>query len=839
MSTRHSVRPSRCFQRISVCPFDADFLTTVVFSILLFTALPLPSFAVETSPGSQREAIIVSVTLNMEQKGDFMVLLTPTGDFLMKAEDINSMGLRRIQGDASDIDGELYLSLKSMKELTFVFDEKKLTLALTASPDMLPHQTIDLMPPRQPKVLYPRDTAVFLNYNLSYAGSSPAGDHTIGLGNELGIRTGDVVFLSDFLYLSDSQQSSFTRLMTSATYDRRSDLQRLVVGDFFASSGGLGSSVNMGGISFSKVYAIDPYFIENPLLTLTGMAPLPSVADVYLNGMKIRSEKLNPGEFQLSNLQSYQGASQVDIVVRDPFGREQRIHYPFYFTDVLLKEGLHEYSYNIGFLREQFGTESNDYGDAALSLFHRYGISDRITAGIRAEGTNGLYNIGATGSFLLGIDGVLSVGIAGSSDSRAGQGTAESLSYSYQGRKFNGSLLLNRYSEEYRTISTQSALERPKSDTSAGIGYFQERLGSLSLNYSLLEKYGAPKSTVARVTYNKNLTGTISIYTTFARTEQQHTSSNEFFIGLNYYPGKDITASAQYAHTDGGDTETVEVRKNQPSGEGLGFSATVQRSGSSLGTGYWVNPSVQYNSRYNIYRLDFNDRFGDGPTGRTLYASVSGAVVYAGDIVGLTRPVTDSFGLIKIGEIEGVRVYNSNQEIGKTNASGIAYIPNMSSYYDNLISINDKDIPMDYTISTVSQYVSPPLRSGSCILFRAKRLQYITGRLAMDAGSGTEAVEFAEVTLQTDGKTISFPTGRGGEFSVENSLAERQDDQQNAGCTSLAAPGTSQPLKPGTYPAWFEFKGKRCEFGFVIPESNDMIVDVGNVSCRGKQQGAL
>ena len=26
--------------------------------------------------------------------------------------------------------------------------------------------------------------------------------------------------------------------------------------------------------------------------------------------------------------------------------------------------GLHEYSYNLGFLRENFGTESNDYGDS-------------------------------------------------------------------------------------------------------------------------------------------------------------------------------------------------------------------------------------------------------------------------------------------------------------------------------------------------------------------------------------------------------------------------------------------------------------------------------------------
>ncbi len=831
MSKRRCVCPRRCSLRAFCRLFIADFQTIVVISILFLVTLPLLSFAAESPSGTQQEAIIVSVTLNMEQKGDFTVLLA-NGEFLMKADDLTSLGLREIHaGEAATIDGDLYLSLKSLQEVSFVFDEKKLTLALTASPQVLPRQTIDLMPPRQPNVLYPRDTAAFFNYSLSYSESSPAGGHTFGLANELGFRTGDVVFLSDFTYFNTPAESSFTRLMSNATYDRRSDMQRLIFGDFFASSGGLSSSVNLGGVSFSKVYAIDPYFIVHPLFNVSGMTVLPSQADVYLNGMKIRSEKLNPGEFQLSNLQSYGGAAQVDIVVTDPFGRQQRLNYPAYFTDTLLGKGLHEYSYNAGFLREQFGTESNKYGDAAFSLFHRYGFSDSITAGLSAEGTNGLYNIGANGSFLLGHAGVLSLAAAGSRDEQSNLGSAGSVSYSYQGRQFNTSLLVTKYSEQYATIMNRSLSIRPKSETGAGIGYFQERLGSLSLNFSVVESYGAPKATVSRVTYNKNLTGTLSMFASFARTDQQ-TTSNEFFIGLNYYPGKDISASAAYAHHDDGNVETVQVRKNQPAGEGLGYAATVQRTDATMGTDYWINPSVQYNSRYNTYRVDFNERFGDGGSGHTLYASISGAVVYAGNIVGLTRPVTDSFALIKVGDIEGVRVYNSNQEIGRTNGSGVAFIPNMSSYYDNVISISDKDIPMDYTLANVFRYVSPPLRSGSCVIFSAQKLQYITGRLFLDTGSGTEPVEFAEVALQTGGKTLSFPTGRGGEFSFENSLSDKLDDRKNADCSSLAAPGASPTLKPGSYPAAFEYKGKRCAFELVIPDSSDTIVDIGEVSCR-------
>ena len=41
-------------------------------------------------------------------------------------------------------------------------------------------------------------------------------------------------------------------------------------------------------------------------------------------------------------------------MLKDPFGNEQRIYYPAYFSTQMLREGLHEYSYNIGFLREQY-----------------------------------------------------------------------------------------------------------------------------------------------------------------------------------------------------------------------------------------------------------------------------------------------------------------------------------------------------------------------------------------------------------------------------------------------------------------------------------------------------
>ena len=83
--------------------------------------------------------------------------------------------------------------------------------------------------------------------------------------------------------------------MSNITYDRREDLKRIVFGDFFASSGELGSTLNMGGISFSKNYKIDPYFIKYPEIGFSGLASLPSELEVYRDGVLIRKERILTG----------------------------------------------------------------------------------------------------------------------------------------------------------------------------------------------------------------------------------------------------------------------------------------------------------------------------------------------------------------------------------------------------------------------------------------------------------------------------------------------------------------------------------------------------------------
>src|SRR5512143_835567 len=168
----------------------AGVLKSSFFSVPLVLALSLSSIAAVNPPALQFEPIILSITLNMEQKGEFMVNMTKDGDFLIKATDLKAMGLRELPGTIITIDGEPCVSLRSMDEVKFIFDERKLSLDITVPPRLLPTRTIDFMTQRRTNVYYPKDSSAFLNYGLSYFETFPGQSPSTSITNELGVRTG-------------------------------------------------------------------------------------------------------------------------------------------------------------------------------------------------------------------------------------------------------------------------------------------------------------------------------------------------------------------------------------------------------------------------------------------------------------------------------------------------------------------------------------------------------------------------------------------------------------------------------------------------------------------------
>jgi outer membrane usher protein len=751
------------------------------------------------------ETIITKIEVNHEVKGEFFVDRTQEGDFLVRTEDFRKLGFQADAGKVLRANGRPHISLTSLKGLTLNLNEETGVLEITAPPDLLETTTIDLLPPRREGVYYPKDTSVFLNYGLAYNSGNSLKLQSFSAANELGIRFADFLFLSNSVYSKTNADEKFTRLFSSVTHDRRDKLDSFVFGDFYATSGTLGSTVPMGGISYSKNYAIDPYLIKRPTLDYRGFVSMPSEISIYVDGARMKTEKISPGGFDLRNIVAYNGSNNLNIVVKDAFGREQSLAQPFYVSDLLLAKGLHDYSYNIGFLREQLGLESNQYSNLAFLAYHRYGVTNSVTLGLRAEAMNGLYNLGPQLMYSTNY-GVFGMALSNSGGSGGTGGFAVSGSYTYQSSGINARFNANAYTDNYSTICAIPGAAKPKYDFSGGISYGTDKLGSLSFNVAAIQKYEDQNIRTASLVYTKTLTKSTSLYASVAYTDAGDRTTG-VTLGITYYPWEQTMASFTAQREGSKNIETLQVQKNAPTGEGYGYRVIAETTEQKGERSSRLAPYFQYNGKYGIYSAEYSGIYGNGRAD-TYTFSAAGSAVYAGNTVGFSRPISDSFAIVNVDKLKGVRVYRNNQEVEKTGSSGNAVIPNLSSYADNNIAIDDKDIPVNYNIAGIRRYVSPPLRSGTFLKFEATRIQAFSGTLKIALGGKTRTLENIDVLMIVDGKEVSFPTGMGGEFYFENT-------------------------KPGTYRASLKHGGKRFSFDMVVPESNEMMVNMGEIIVKG------
>jgi outer membrane usher protein FimD/PapC len=185
----------------------------------------------------------------------------------------------------------------------------------------------------------------------------------------------------------------------------------------------------------------------------------------------------------LRDILAYGGARNVQLLLRDAFGRVQQLTYSFYFSDQPLRRGLHEYSYNLGAIRRNYGIESHRYGPAAFSMFHRYGLSDAVTLGLRAEATKDLLNAGPTATVVLGSAGVASLALAGSSI--AGQrGAAGLASYTYQSKNWGLGVSLRRDWKQYAALGDPITMTNRKYEASVSTSYQFGQRGTVSVSHS-------------------------------------------------------------------------------------------------------------------------------------------------------------------------------------------------------------------------------------------------------------------------------------------------------------------------------------------------------------------
>ena len=776
------------------CGIHLKTLGRIIFIPLLLLLFPPVKGWAETIP--------LKVILNTIDKGEHFLVMTPHGDFLVSREQFRELGFKDLPEKAVITEGG-YISLSSLSpEVSYELNLQEAALIITADPLLLENTVINLGYKEPANLLRPKGNSAYLNYAVTYSMGDRFDFQSLSVPAEVDVRIGDYVFYSNATYTKTSTEEKFVRLMTSIVRDDTVNIRRYILGDFAAFSGPLGGSGTMAGMSITKNFAITPYFVRYPGMDISGLLRTPSEVELYMNNVSMRKEKLPPGEFNLSNFYGQTGAGNAVLVIRDAFGREEMIVTPFYLSSNLLKPGLHDYSYNAGFKRMDFGTKSFEYDDPAFLGFHRYGFTETFTGGLRGEVDKDIISFGPSATFVPWRLGEVDASVAVSRNNGR-YGYAAFLRYFYTGPVLSGNASFLYHSKDYTNLALKDTTVKPRLEGQIGLGFHTKTLGSLSANFQFLSRYGEEDTKRVNVYYSRTLGSNVSLSVSASRTEQTDTIY-EVFAGLIFTLGKNHFGSINYQSQGSDKALSASLEKNPPRGPGLGYKFTIQAQGNDNwepgGQAY-----VQYNGPYGIYAANYRRTSGTN----SYDVNMSGSVAFIDKSFYLARPVNDSFSLVTVGDLADVRVYYSNEEVAVTNAKGKAVVPGLISYLDNKLSIEASDIPVNYEIAELERYVAPPYRSGSVVAFGITKIQSFEGRLSYIIRGERKAAESALLQIIVQGKVVEVVIGKRGEFYIEN-------------------------LQPGKFPAKMVLDDKECSFEMVVPESKEMTVNLGDISCEIK-----
>jgi outer membrane usher protein len=688
--------------------------------------------------------------------------------------------------------GQQYFSLGAIANVSHVYDREAQSLLIEVQPGAFDDTVRVTETAKIPAALRPGPGG-FFNYDLFAANAGDArqrsGQFELGYFNRHGVGTSNV--LGEQL----ATHPRFTRLDTSWTIDYPESRRSLVLGDAISVAGSWGRPVRFGGIRFGTNFGTQPGFVTIPQQSVAGQAALPSTVDVFVNNALVSRQEIPPGPFSIGDLPVLTGAGEVRMVVRDLLGRQQVVTQPFYGTQTLLREGLAQFSAELGLLRENFGIASRDYGDWMGSGTYRRGLSDHLTGEVHGEALRDQVTLGAGGDYLLPRFGTLTAYLAGSRSGGATGATAL-LGVERQARPWSFGVRSQWTSRNFAQLGLSPPPLAPARSSSVNLSYAGQRGGSVSVAWVGVHNRDQPDSRIATLSYSIAI-GRVGTFSVLAlRTLSGDKSTTVFALfSLPLRDATSVSLSAQSlrgGNSGSSDLFTANVQRNLPAGTGTGYFAQV-RSDSTKEVTYLMQNSV------GTYMVGAARSDGSGAT---RVGATGGVAVLGGDMF-WSRRVDQSFAVVRIPEYPHVRILADNQPAGRTDGHGNALIPRLRAFDRNLLSIDLRDLPLDAEVGTLRLDAIPYFRSGVDVTFPVRRSRGATFTVRLAGGAFLPVGAVVSIA----GGDATYAAGYDGEVYVSGLDAT----------TRLRA-------------SWGR---EACEFDVTFAASADPLPDLGTYTCIG------
>jgi outer membrane usher protein len=699
------------------------------------------------------EAALLEVSVNGASMGEPVPMLKAPDGTLYAPE--TALAAWRLKHGAPSLthEGKSYYALNAIPGVRFELVEATQTLLITAAPEMLErtqlaHATADIGP------MTPRATGGFLNYELL----GELADDSVSLNGaiEVGVFTPVGVGVSNFVGRWGGGRAEMIRLETNWTFDDPSRMRSLRFGDSISRGGVGGVPLRFGGLQLTRNFAVQPGFVTLPMPSIQGSAAVPSVVDIYVNNALRDSREVPPGPFEITNVPVVNGSGDVRLVVRDLLGRETLVSQSYYAAPQLLRRGLHDYSYEVGFLRRNFARESNDYGALMMSATHRYGFSSTLTGEAHVEATGDVQAGGLAASLLLPGIGLVDASVAASNSDR-GEGAQVGLGFERRTPSLSFGVLAEFTTDDYVSVGWPSERLAPASTIRAFAG-LPLSFGSLGLSYLRIDGRSEPDVEFLSANLSVRVGDFGTLYLA-GRRSLRGPGGTAAELTMVIPLGRRTSASAGAELRDGRPSATAALQRNLPVGTGFGYRASM-----AVGAIDRFDGRLSAQADFGAYDADVT--WVEGKAGIRIAAS--GGFGAVGDRVFASRKLNQSFATVQVGDYPDVRVYADNQLIGRTNGAGWVVIPRLRPYDRNVIRIEIADLPLDTDVDSAERTIRPYARSGVAVDFGANRSRGALLNILLEDGRSLPA----GTAVRLEGGNEEFVSAPGGEVYLTGLNAE-------------------------------------------------------------------
>ncbi|MGZ9113606.1 MAG: fimbria/pilus outer membrane usher protein [Brevundimonas sp.] len=668
--------------------------------------------------------------------------------------------------------------------LPVTFDPRSLELTIAIPPAARGRRSIglaDLDREQYGDFATPEAFTAYLNFNGA-ANYVHTGSGDTGFGDPL-ILVDGAARLNGWVLESEATWSGddgFSRDGTRLVYDDYERLNRWMVGDLLPQGRGFSGVQDIAGVSVARTYALlDPQRNVAPRGGRTFTVDRDSTVEAFVNGRSVRTIRLTPGTYDVSDFPFVQGSNDVELVIVDDTGQREVVSFSLFIDRTQLAPGLSEYAFYGGVRSSRLGDSIEYSDDFAANGFYRYGLNESLTVGANFQYSEDASLVGGEavwGSVL----GTIGGDIAISHLENAGTGWAANVSFERLIQDDDGGTsLLATIEARSRRFGTggQTAPDNPYVfNTSLGVNrsFGNSSFAGAQVRYAMARD-GFEDERSLRLTYGHRLSDRMNVILDADWGEGGFADGTSFRVALVRRIGD--TGSARAEYDSGG--ERARLGYQTSGGRGVGAWSASGNLDLASDT-YGLNGSASYAANRADLGLAHSTAFSQSANEisdqRTSFRASTG-IAFAGGQFAFGRPVSDGFVIVRpyAGAHDVVIEVEPSPDgfYARSGMLGPALYGQVSAYSPRTVIYDAAEAPPGFDVGQGALRLLPPYRAGYLVTVGSDYGVTAIGRLLNREGEPVTLIAGVAVEQGGEGRRVEIFTNRQGAFGASGLKAGR------------------------------------------------------------------